>query len=273
MAGAAVAVPAVAATTQPQPTASLLSDEGEREVREALDRTRAASRARAARAPADPRTFAGLSDARALRAATDAHPGLFAARPTRLLAPRPDERIERYLGDYGARLDVPGPADAIVSSDLPLRVDVDGDKRPVDLVLVDRGDRLAPATPLVESSFPDALGDGLTVGDDISVRLVGGDPSAVAKQTGQQVFYANALPDADLLATPLPLGLETFVQLRSPDSPRELAFEFGLPAGARLEAQMDGVRPTGGVSIVRGDREIGWSGHRRPTTPRVPPFR
>lgn len=119
MLGAAVAVPAVAATTQPRPAASLLSDEGERQVREALDQARASSRARAARAPVDLRTFAGLSDARALRAATDAHPGLFAARPTRLLVPHANERVERYLGDFGARLDIPGEADAMRPSPGP----------------------------------------------------------------------------------------------------------------------------------------------------------
>ena len=191
-----------------------------------------------------------------MRTLTERLPGLFAARPTRLLALRPDERLERYLGDHGARLDVPGEADAIVSSDLPLRVAVAGERRPVDLVLVDGGDFLAPQTPLVPVAFAKALSGGLSVSGGVRVRVDGADGEAVARQVGQHVVYANALRDADVLAMAVPTGLEAFVQLRSADSPRELGLEFDLPAGARLEPEVDAGRTTGAISIVRGRTEI-----------------
>ena len=252
--GVAASVPAVGAAQGP--VTSLLSEEGAQKLQRSLDKTRATTRARAG-APRSPRRLAGLTDRQAVGATTEAFPGLFAARPSRLLALRADEHLKRYLGDFNARLDVPGKADAIVSSDLPLRVDVAGEKRPVDLVLVDDGDHLAPAVPIVATTYPKSLGDGLTVGSQITMRLVGADPAATAEQTSQQVVYANALPDADLLATPMPLGLETFVQLRSADSPTALSFEFELPDGGRLEPEVVAGKPTGLVSIVLDDREIG----------------
>lgn len=255
--GVLAGVPALAAA--PQQGASMLSDDAERKAHEALERDRRErdlARARAARSP-NPRRLAGQSDRQALQTALATFPRLFAARPTRLLAPRPDERVVAYLGDYAARLDVPGKADAIVSSDLPLRVGANGAKRPVDLVLVDRGDRFGPKDPIVDATFPRRADAALTVGDSVALKLLGADPKAVAQQAGQQLVYPNALHDADLLATPLPTGLETFVQLRSADSPTDLAFGFELPPGARLVADRDGTTPAGGVSIVRGGVEIG----------------
>lgn len=257
MVGLLAAVPVFAAA--PAAVTPTLSEDAQRKVQDALDRAqreRAKARERQARV-ARPRRLAGQSDEQAVRTALDTFPRLFAARPTRLLAVRPGERVVRYLGDFAARLDVPGTADAIVSSDLPLRVGGADDKRPVDLVLVDRGDRFEPKDPLVRATFPRRADAELTVGETVSLRLVGADPAATARQAGQQLVYPNALRDADLLATPLPTGLETFVQLRSADSPAQLAFAFDLPAGARLVADHGGMAATGGVSIVRSGKEIG----------------
>lgn len=233
----AVAVPAIAAQTSAAP--STVGPAADRQLEDATKRSQAqqSRRAQAAtgRPRADRRRFADQTDADALRTATAQEPGLFATQPTRLLAPRPGEKVDAYLGDFSARIDVAGSAtDVIAHSNLPLRIGEGEDKRPVDLALVDRGDRVEPRDPLIAVSFPDALGVGFNVGSGVTMRLQGADALAQAQLVGQQVFYANALPDSDVFATPLPIGTETFVRLRSPDSPRRLVWELDLPANTRL---------------------------------------
>src|SRR5699024_3709049 len=91
------------------------------------------------------------------------------------------------------------------------------------------------------------------VGDNIRVRVVGAHANSDARVAGQQVFYANALRDADVFATPLPSGLETFVQLRSAESPTTIVYAFELPAGARL-VQQPGEHA--GAAVFDGNRVL-----------------
>lgn len=212
-----------------------------------------ARKPRQSRPRADRHRLAEQTDAEALQTATTQEPGLFASHPTRLLQPRPGEKVDAYLGDFSARIDVPGSAtDVIAHSNLPLRVGEGDDKRPVDLALVERGDRVEPRDPLIAVGFPDALGAGFDVGAGVTMRLQGADALAQAELVGQQVFYANALPDSDVFATPLPIGTETFVQLRSPDSPRRLVWELDLPANTRLVLAEGGAGGTKHAEVVRG---------------------
>jgi hypothetical protein len=206
--------------------------------------------ARKAPPSATGRKFANRSDQQALQLAADERPDLFAQQPTRTLDPPSEATVETYLDDYSARLDIAGQGpDVIATSVTPLRVEQDGVKRPVDLKLTDAGAAIEPKTPVVPLSFADHAGEGITIADNIRMRVVGVDGDAEAQIAGQQVFYANALKDADVFATPLPTGLETFVQLRSTDSPRIITYQFDLPDGARLLAQPG---PQGGATIARG---------------------
>jgi hypothetical protein len=194
--------------------------------------------------------YADRSDEQALQVAAREDPALFTAQPTRTLDPPAGSTVERYLDDYSARIDVAGQGpDAIAYSTTPLRVEQDGVKRAVDLRLVDRGAAIEPKTPLVQLSFPGVLGQGITIAENIRMRVVGADPAAEARIAGQQVFYANALTDADVFAMALPAGLETFVQLRSAESPTTIAYDFDLPDGAHLVQQSGAGAP---VAIMRG---------------------
>jgi RHS repeat-associated protein len=247
------AVPALAAQTG-TPSSAVSADAND-QLDEAVKRsqTRQRQTARPPRVGSNARRFASQSDSAALRTAVAQDPGLFADQPTRLFTPRTGEKVERYLGDFAARIDVPGsPNDVIAQSNLPLRVGPSDDKRPVDLELVDGGDTIEPRTPIVAVAFPELLAAGVDVGSGINTRLVGADSQAHAQQSGQQVFYANALADTDVFATPLPAGTETFVQLRSPDSPRQLVWQFDLPAGARLSRVDGGSGSPDQAQVVRG---------------------
>jgi hypothetical protein len=158
------------------------------------------------------RQFGGQSSRDALRLAAEHDPVLFGPQPTRALQLPPGATVKNYLDDFGARIDIAGQGpDVIASSTTPLRVTRDGVKRAVDLKLVDRGDVIEPLAPVVPLSFPKTLGRGITIGEHIRMRVVNADASAEAQLAGQQIFYANALTDADVFATPLPSGLETFV--------------------------------------------------------------
>jgi RHS repeat-associated protein len=232
-----VPVPAVAAKRSSPPA---VSPEAQHQLNDAVARLQTSQRRRRAsasrtRSSRQNRRYAAQTDREALQTAATEAPGLFAPQETRLLTPRPGEKVEAYLGDNAARIDVPdSTADVIANSTLPLRVGEGADKRPVDLELVARGDAFGPRAAIVPVSFPHALQAGLDVGSGITMRLVGADRQAVSQRHGQQVFYGNALRDTDVFATPLPTGTETFAQLRSAASPRRLLWSFDLPVGARL---------------------------------------
>lgn len=195
--------------------------------------------------------FPDQTDQQALAVAARQDPSLFAANSTRILDPPGGATVEKYLDDFSARIDIPGQGpDVIATSTTPVRVEENGVKRAVDLKLVDVGDAIEPKTPVVALSFADTLGGGITIAENIRMRIVGADRSAAATIAGQQVFYANALNDADVFAMPLPAGLETFVQLRSSDSPKTITYQFDLPKGARLVA-LPGEQA--GIAIVRDD--------------------
>src|SRR5205823_2419875 len=66
------------------------------------------------------------------------------------------------------------------------------------------------------------------------------------------VLYANAATDTDVLVRPVETGVETYFQLRSPDSPQRLSMPLTLPAGASASLHSDGT-----VSIVRDGAVIG----------------
>lgn len=207
--------------------------------------------------PAGPQAQAGRqypdrSDEAALSIARRRDPGLFAGQPTEALDLPAGATLRRYLDDFSARIDVSGQgADVIATSTTPLRVERNGVKRPVDVKLVDRDTVIEPQTPIAPVSFAKRLGDGITLAGNIRIRVVGARPEAKARVAGPQVFYANALRDTDVFAMVLPSGrgLETFAQLRSRRSPTTIAYDFDLPAGARL-VQQHGA--DGGVAVMRG---------------------
>ncbi len=135
----------------------------------------------------------------------------------------------------------------LVSSALPLRTD-DGDgQAPVDLSLDQQGSGYAPDNPLVDLKLPENLNNDVTLGNDGVKVDVGATDSATADPIdgGESLFYADAAPATDVVLAPISTGLESFYELRAPESPDHFEMNFNLPDGAQLEQG-----PGGGAQIT-----------------------
>lgn len=197
------------------------------------------------------RAYRGESNAAAARTAARVFPEV--RRPAwhdfRL---EPGEHIKRYTGTHsllvskdGSDLQMP------VESPMPIATrEADGDVHPVDLTLEDQGDYSAPRNPLVAVRIAHDARSGLTLErSGIGVGLA----ESAAGQTRtveDKAFFANALTDVDFLITPDATGADLEFQLRSPQSPEQLALGVNMPPGASL--RLDPI--TGAAAVVRGGR-------------------
>lgn len=198
--------------------------------------------------------FAGLADADAKVLARES----FTEAMTLSLEPGPDlqagEKVDRYLGDTWAAIDRgDGKTPTFAQSTLPMVAEnEDGDERPVDLSLVESGDRFAPANPLVDVEIGRSVGDGVLLPHSgVRVAPIGSDAAKAEPQRvgDSRVFWANVQPDTDYFLTPTAVGAEGFLQVRSEAAPEQFALRISIPEGARL-------RDTGtqqGVEVVRGE--------------------
>lgn len=204
----------------------------EREERDARRKTDAAKEARRAS-----RTkYKDKSNREALEIARAKFDKLVGAPAWAGLRLRPGEKVKRYVDDYQALLDVGEGADdlALVVSELPLRNE---DEEPTNLALEPRGEGFAPTAPEVELALPGELAEGVSV-DGGELRITPATDAATdATAVEDKVFYANALTDTDVLVAPTAAGFETFHQLRSAESPEQLAFDVEVPGGATLRQQ------------------------------------
>src|SRR6266511_5108419 len=158
---------------------------------------------------------------------------------------RDQHDLDAARADIGALLDdqaSQGEASSqLVSSILPLRTVDDGDKVPVDLSLEQQEGGYVPESPLVDLSLPATLDHEVTVGDQgIGIDVGATDPATADPIGGDNLFYADAATDTDVVLAPLSTGLEALYQLRSPESPDRLEMTFSLPEGASLEPTDDG---------------------------------
>lgn len=160
-----------------------------------------------------------------------------------------------FLDDFTLRVERPGGRKNLLAvSTKPLRArTASGRKEPVDLDLEARGSSFAPKNSLSDVTLPKDLDRGIRFSDS-DMKLEPGRLSRAAsagRASGGGVFYANTGPDTDLYVTPVPTGLATAIQLRSPDSPQLQRLDFDLPRGARLR-----LAPDGDARVVRSGEEI-----------------
>ncbi len=150
------------------------------------------------------------------------------------------ESIVGYPIDNAAQVDLPEGKHGIIESLAPIAVETSpGQRVPVDLGLSEVGGAFEPKTPVVGVRIPKRLGDGVSLGStgvsltpvDAQGASLGGSEGAV---DGAGVFYANTLTDADTVIKPTTAGFEAYTMLRSVESPHELSFRVGVPAGASL---------------------------------------
>lgn len=183
--------------------------------------------------------------------AKEKFPELFAPVPTAALAVGPKAKID-YLSDWKARVTVDGRT-SMVESTMPLR---DPKGRPVDLALEDRGDVFGPRNPAVPVTMSEELTGGVRVGS-IGLRFAKADPRTSGKIIEQQVFYADAFADTDVLVTPVGAGaIETFIQMRTPDSSREYSLDLELPSGASLRREPANGKTPDWLIIVHGNKTL-----------------
>ena len=184
--------------------------------------------------------FAHLGTGRALQVAREAFPEVIeraAGGPPRLPA---GGRVARYLTPDAAQLELPGGAHAVIESSGPMAKQTSPRHfTPLDLGLHAVGGGYAPISSDVAVRIPKRLGAGVQLaGTGVTVTPIGaggapldGAPGAL---DGVAVLYANTQTDADTLVKPTTTGFAIDAVLRSTDSPQQLAFAVGMPAGAKL---------------------------------------
>ena len=204
--------------------------------------------------------FEHLDTGQAARVAGEAFPGVIdrpAGGPPQLPA---GQKITGYVTDNAAQLELPGGKHAVIESLEPIATQTaSGHRVPIDLGLHANGGSFQPATAIVGVSIPKRLSDGVSLaGSGVSLTpvdaqgaVLGGSEGAV---DGAGVLYANTQTDMDSLIKPTTDGFEADTVLRSVDSPDELYFRVGLPAGARLvHGAKDG---SGVVDVIKGGATI-----------------
>jgi tripartite motif-containing protein 71 len=159
------------------------------------------------------------------------------------------EQVETGSGEVG-----------VVQSLTPMAVASGGDRwAAVDLAPREVAGGFEAQNPLVPVRLPKHLAEGaqsLIAGVSLTPVDEHGTPLGGAEGVvdGAGVFYANTQTDTDTVLKLSSLGLDASAVLRSVDSPEVLYYRIGMPAGARLVAESDGVGAEvidEGVAIAR----------------------
>jgi tripartite motif-containing protein 71 len=154
--------------------------------------------------------------------------------------------IAGYPSDNAASLDLGEGRHGLLESLAPIAMELSPGRRvPVDLGLREVGSVFEPMTPVVGVSIPKRLGGGVSLpGVGVSLTPVDGSGLSLGGSEGvvdgASVFYANTQADADTVVKPTTLGFELDTVLRSIESPEQLSFRVGLPAGVSLVDAGDG---------------------------------
>ena len=197
--------------------------------------------------------FENLDTEQAAKLASEAFPAVVDESAGGLPRLPAGESVSGYPTDDAAQIEFSEGKHGVIESLAPIAVESSSGQRvPVDLSLDEMGDAFEPRTPVVGVRIPKQLGDGVSLGStgvsfmpvDAQGALLGGSEGAI---DGASVFYANTLPDADTVIKPTTAGFEVDTFLRSVESPRQLSFRVGLPAGASLVQDADG---SGTVRVV-----------------------
>jgi streptogramin lyase len=163
------------------------------------------------------------------------------------------QKITGYLSDNAASVALGGGMQGVIESTAPIAVqNSSGQRTPIDLGLRESKNGFEPATPAVEVSIPKRLSNGValaSMGLSLTPSDGSGTPLGGSEGTidGMTVLYADTQADMDSLIKPTTGGFAAETLLRSPESPSQLFFRVGLPAGARLEEATDG---SGAVDVL-----------------------
>jgi streptogramin lyase len=158
--------------------------------------------------------------------------------------------IASYLTDYAAEVKLGDGARGIIESAAPIALGTSRRHVPIDLSLVRAEGAYEPQSPMTSVRIAKRLSGGVALPRiGVSLTPVNAHGAALAGSgtvDGAAVLYANTQTDADALVKPTTGGFELDTLLRAADSPHDLYFEVGLPAGASL--RRDGA--SGSLKIV-----------------------
>jgi YD repeat-containing protein len=163
------------------------------------------------------------------------------------------ETLKGFADANTAEVELGDHRGSVIESLVPMAVPTAHGWAPVDLSLHDSGSAFETANPLVPVRVPKHLNEGgqltlsglsMTPVDAQGVPLGGSE----GVTNGTSVFFANTLTDSDTLMKPSPEGLEESTTLRSSQSPEQLYYRIGLPAGASLVPATDG---SGTVRVLK----------------------
>jgi streptogramin lyase len=156
------------------------------------------------------------------------------------------QRIVAYPTPNTARLELANGKSAVLESLSPIAIQTSSNTQvPIDLILSESANQFQPARGLVGVGIPKRLADGISLPEQgVSLTpsnaqgqsLAGSEGSLV----GASVLYANTQSDTDTLVKPTTNGFNVDVLLRSIQSPEELYFRVGMPAGAKLVGDAQG---------------------------------
>jgi len=156
------------------------------------------------------------------------------------------QRIVSYPTARTAQLELPDHKSGVLESLSPIAIETSPTTSvPIDLTLSEEAGQFRPARGLVAVGIPKRLGDGVSLSDQgVSLTPVDGQGQALGGSEGSlvgaSVLYANTLADTDTLVKPTTDGFDLDALLRSVQSPEQLYFRVGLPAGAQLVSDSQG---------------------------------
>src|ERR1700722_11477885 len=197
--------------------------------------------------------YEGLNPGQAAKLAGEVFPDVI-DRPAGTLQLPAGQQVVGYPADDVAQVDLGEGKHGVIESSGPIAVETSkGHREPLDLDLEEANGAFQPMRSDLAIEFPKQIGGGVGLASTgVSLTPVGANGVAVGGAEGAvdgaTVLYANTQTDTDTVVKPLTSGFEEDAMLRSVESPEQLYYRVGLPAGATLVAASDG---SGGAEVVK----------------------
>jgi RHS repeat-associated protein len=169
---------------------------------------------------------------------------------------QPGDQVTGYAGDNVMRVDRAGPGGhVLVDSSLPLwAATTAGTTERLSVALADGGDAWVPENPITKTRIAKDPTRGIEFPQlGFSVHPAGATSGDAPQVVAGKVFFANTDADSDWSVAPLPNGVETYWQLRSPVSPESFTLAVAGPAGLSLQPAGDG---SGAVEVMDGQMPV-----------------
>ncbi len=190
--------------------------------------------------------YEGLDGGEAAKLAEESFPGVVdepAGGPPQLPG---GEQVSGFVDGDVAQVQLGGGETGVIESTVPMAIaSAPGRWSAIDLGLSEGGGGFVLARPLVELGIPKELSDGIGIlGSEVSLTPVDASGSPLEGRgsiDGSTVFYENTQTDTDTVVKPTTYGFDAISMLRSAQSPQQLMYRVGLPAGASLEQASSGV--------------------------------